>query len=72
MITGPLTAKIDGRVTLVGINSFVFDSCNLRYPNGFARVTNQMSWILANSDAADWQCQAGEFKRSNHKRGKYE
>ena len=48
---GPLTAIVNGKVTLVGINSFVAGACSLDYPDGFARVTFRRDWILSNSDA---------------------
>ena len=53
---GPLTAIFNGKVTLVGINSFVAGACSLDYPDGFARVTFRRDWILSNSDAGSWQC----------------
>ncbi len=53
---GPLTAFVNGKVVVVGISSFVRGNCSLGYPNVFARVTFQKSWILSNTDAGAYQC----------------
>ncbi len=56
--TGPLTALVNGRITVVGIVSFGRTSCTPLVANGYERVTFQMDWILNSSDAAAWQCGA--------------
>ncbi len=53
---GPLTALINGKLTVVGIVSFGRTSCTPSVPNGYARVTDQKDWIISNSDAKDYQC----------------
>jgi hypothetical protein len=53
---GPLTAIVNGKVTVAGIVSFGRTTCTPLFPNGYERVTFQKDWILNNSDAASWQC----------------
>ena len=57
---GPLTSIIDGRVTLVGVNSFVMstdtENCSLSFPDYFANVAQVSQWILRNTDAGLYQC----------------
>ena len=57
-VSGPLTALVNNRVTVVGITSWGQGCANPLYPGIYARVTDQLSWILANSDAGSWQCSA--------------
>ncbi len=59
--TGPLTAIVNGKVTVVGINSYVQGACMLKTPQGFARVSFQKDWILQNSDAGIYQCPGIRF-----------
>ena len=47
---------VNGKVTLVGVTSFGFTGCPTSAPPAFARVTNAKDWILANSDAGNYQC----------------
>jgi secreted trypsin-like serine protease len=47
---------VNGKVVLAGISSFGKDCGNPEFPGIFARVSNQLEWILANSDAGQWQC----------------
>jgi hypothetical protein len=54
--SGPLTAIVNGKVTVVGVVSFGGVNCPVNLPSAYARVSFQKDWILANSDAADWQC----------------
>lgn len=56
---GPLTAMVNGRVTLVGVTSFGSE-CSPSFPPGYARVSFQKDWILANSDARNYQCNSGK------------
>jgi hypothetical protein len=53
---GPVTAIVNGKVTLVGVVSFGGQNCPNNLPVGFARVSFQKDWILSNTDAGDWQC----------------
>ena len=53
---GPLTAIVNGRVTLVGVTSFGFTGCPTTAAPAFARVTAVKDWILSNSDAGSYQC----------------
>ena len=55
-ISGPVTAMVNGKVTLVGVVSFGGQNCPNNLPVGFSRVSFQRDWILSNSDAGDWQC----------------
>ena len=57
--TGPLTALVNGRVTVVGIVSFGSETCTPLVANGYERVTFQKDWILNNTDAGNWQCGTG-------------
>jgi hypothetical protein len=56
LLAGPVTALVDGKVTLVGVSSFVLSKCIPNKPMGFASVTAHLDWILANTDAGEWQC----------------
>ena len=53
---GPLTAIVNGKVTVVGITSFVSGNCSTTRPMGFARVASQRDWIIDNTDAGNYQC----------------
>jgi hypothetical protein len=56
---GPATIVIGGKITLVGIASFVFlnDSfCATDYPSAFARVSTQLQWIRKNTDVSERDC----------------
>jgi len=48
---GPLTAPENGRQAVIGIVSFGDGccTCDQRRPGGYARVTEQMDWILDNT-----------------------
>ena len=59
LFLGPLTAMVNGRVTVVGSTSFGFTGCPTTAPPVFARITAGKNWILANSDAANYQCSTG-------------
>ena len=59
LFTGPLTALVNGRVTVVGIVSFGTAICTPLVANGYERVTFQKDWILNNTDAGNWQCGTG-------------
>jgi secreted trypsin-like serine protease len=54
--SGPLTAIVNGKVTVVGVVSFGGVNCPVNLPSAYARVSFQKDWILENTDAADWQC----------------
>jgi secreted trypsin-like serine protease len=54
--SGPLTAEIFGRTTQVGLVSFGQFCADPKYPGVYARVTDNIDWIFANSDALNWQC----------------
>jgi len=49
---------VDGRVTQVGVSSFAPSNCasDVKYIQGFAKVSSMKSWIFSNSDAANYQC----------------
>ena len=54
--SGPLTALINGKVTLVGLVTGGEFNCSVPgRANYFARVTAKRDWILQNSDAGEWQ-----------------
>jgi len=55
-LLGPLTAKDGEKVVLVGVVSFGHACAHPRFPGVYARISTNMDWILANSDAAEWQC----------------
>jgi len=46
---GPLTVREHGRHAVIGVASFVAERCDVNFPNVFARVTEKMDWILANT-----------------------
>lgn len=54
--SGPLTAVVDGKATVVGVASYVSGSAPAEAPQVFTRVTNALQWILHNTDAGNWQC----------------
>ena len=57
IVSGPFAAIVNGRTTVVGVDSFGDTStCDPTSPTGFASVTDKMDWILQNSDAGDYQC----------------
>jgi hypothetical protein len=60
-VKGPLTAVVNGKITVVGIVSFGRTTCTPLVANGYERVTFQKDWILSNSDAALWQCNLGNL-----------
>ncbi len=62
---GPLTALVNGKITLVGIVSFGRTTCTPLAANGYERVSFQKDWILSNSDAAAWQCGAAVGNKDN-------
>jgi hypothetical protein len=61
MSIGPLTALVNGRITVVGIVSFGRTTCTPLVANGYERITFQKDWIISNSDAATWQCNLGNL-----------
>ena len=50
---------VNGRVTVVGSTSFGYTGCPTTAPPVFARITAGKDWILANSDAGNYQCSTG-------------
>jgi len=46
---GPIIAPENGRQALIGVVSWGWGCANPRYPGVYARVTEQMDWILANT-----------------------
>ena len=50
---------VNGKVTVVGSTSFGFTGCPTTAPPVFARITAGKDWILANSDAGNYQCSNG-------------
>jgi len=48
-----MAALVHGKVTVAGITSFGL-GCGIN-PGVYARVTEALSWILANSDAGNCQ-----------------
>ena len=56
---GPATLVIGGKITLVGVASFVLlnDSlCTTDYPSAYARVSSKLQWIRKNTDVSEWDC----------------
>ena len=56
-LSGPLTAIIDGKTTLLGVFTFPGNlQCTTDLPMGYARVSDQVDWIRQNTDVDDWEC----------------
>ena len=66
MISGPLVASINNKITLVGVTSWGYGCAQAPYPGVYARVTAQKTWILANSDAG--KCQNQSITRGGSKK----
>ncbi len=55
IFSGPLVATVANQVTLVGVTSFGNGCAKSPFPGVYARVTAQLPWILANTDAGACQ-----------------
>lgn len=55
-VLAPITAVIDGRVTLVGISTAALDCSS---PIVIAKVSCVLDWLLSNTDAYSYQSQKG-------------
>jgi hypothetical protein len=52
---------VKGKLTLIGATSFSIKdednkTCKSHIPNAFARISNQVNWIRANTDVAEVEC----------------
>ena len=58
MFSGPLTILSKNRIVQIGISSTAAVICGIpAYPSYYSRVFAVRDWIMANSDAAKWQCE---------------
>jgi hypothetical protein len=53
--SGPLTAEMFGRTTPVGLLSFGQFCADPKHPGVYARVTDNIDWILENSETKNYQ-----------------
>jgi len=52
---GPMVTNLNGWVSIIGITSWGNGCANYPFPGVYARVTEQLDWILKNSDAGNCQ-----------------
>jgi len=50
---GPLVAQENGRYALIGVVSYGYGCASPGYPGVYARVTERMDWILANTQGTE-------------------